>query len=262
MNTDCIVTFHLSTGDNFTCYALVLKTLEKYSNVHIFCLHRNKNFVKQLYEKHNGVIIHILDENYNNCGVPRNEITNLKLLLKNADVIETGHNYNGWNNIQLSGNLFWRKFYIQASMNYDIRYDYMTINRNLEKETSLYNDMIKNYGNEYIFVHDHRNMFYKHNCIRKNVIVDSILPIFHPNTNYYDKNDSKYALWDETFYRDNLLDYCTLLENATEIHLSDSSFSCMCVYLDLSKVKKKCIYTSLNYIDYHNSFNDWEIIAV
>ena len=51
-----------------------------------------------------------------------------------------------------------------------------------------------------------------------------------------------------------------IIENATEIHITDSAFSCLCPYLDLSKVEKKCIYTKYDYVNYHNSFKDWIIL--
>ena len=51
-----------------------------------------------------------------------------------------------------------------------------------------------------------------------------------------------------------------IIENATEIHITDSAFSCLCPYLDLSKVIKKVIYTGYDCVNYHNSFKDWIII--
>ncbi len=68
-------------------------------------------------------------------------------------------------------------------------------------------------------------------------------------------------LWRAEFMSDNLLDYCTLIENATEIHVSDSAFSCLMPFLDLKNVKRKCVYTCLDLVSYHTEFKNWEILA-
>jgi hypothetical protein len=142
-----------------------------------------------------------------------------------------------------------------------MRYDYEDINRNKERELALYNSIVRVYGEKYIFLHDHRNIKYKHCDERPNVYVDSDLPVFHPNFNYYDGLENNYKdLWNSEFLSDNLLDYCTLIENATEIHISDSAFSCLMPFLDLQNVKKKCIYTCYYLESYHVKYRNWEIV--
>jgi hypothetical protein len=116
----------------------------------------------------------------------------------------------------------------------------------------------------YIFTHDHRHVNYNHFNIRKNVIINqnNNHMIFHPNINYYNTEHEYYNLWDMILLSDNILDYCKIIENATEIHITDSVFCCICPYLDLSNVKIKCVYTDSNYdlINYHESFSDWHVI--
>ena len=266
MKKNCIIIFHVSTGDNLTVYPLVLTIYEKYENIYIFSLYRNKKFVEQLYKKYPKINIYILSEKYNNFRIPRKNIELLASSLGETDLIETGTTCNNWGNINIDNNLFWRKFYFQANLDYNIIYNYKTINRNKEIENTNYNNLISVYGDKYIFVHDHRNISYNHYSKRKNVIIESLLPIFHPNINYYNDENSNFIfcnkvfLWNTNFCYDNILDYCKIIENATEIHILDSSFSCLCPYLDLSKVKKKTIYTNYDIKDYNNSFKDWEII--
>jgi hypothetical protein len=263
MEKNCIIIFHLSTGDNFTCYAFILSMYDKYENIHIFSLYRNKEFIKQLYENHPKIIIHVLDQNYNSHIVPLINIHKLQQSLDTSYIIETGTIYKSWNDINEQH--FWRKFYIQANVDYNSRYFYNNINRNIKIENDNYNNLISIYGNKYIFVHDHRNIFYDHYNKRRNVLIKSELPIFHPNINYYesiDDNNNNYNLWNKNLYKTNLLDYCKIIENAEEIHISDSAFSCLCPYLNLSKVNNKCIYTNFNIINYHESFKNWKIINI
>jgi hypothetical protein len=267
---NCIFLFHLSTGDNFTMYAAVMNYQKIYENVYIYCLYRNILFITQLYEKYKNVhIIMLNDPNYNNCLVPENDKNDLINKIQDYDLIECGyHNNESFSYFNNNKHFyFWKSFYMQIELPYEIRYDddYKDINRNLEKEQILYKNLIEKYGEKYIFVHDHRNVKYQHGGARKNVDLDinKDIPIFHPNFNYYnDYPEHKYYhLWNEQlFLSDNLLDYGMIIENATEIHINDSSFSCFCPYLDLSQVKNKSIITNLDVIDYHNSFEDWTVI--
>ena len=255
----CIFLFHLSTGDNFTMYAAVRHFQKIYKDVYIACLHRNRNTVGQLYQPYENVHVIICDETYNHYLAPSQFIEQYKLQLPNSDVLVSGYydpQFNG-------GNGFWERFYTQLNLPYRTRYEYEAINRNKERELNLYKLVVSKYGEKYIFLHDHRNIEYQHYSIRSNVQVESELPVFHPNFNYYDGlvNNCKYHAWSSELMSDNLLDYCTLIENATEIHVSDSAFSCLMPFLDLKNVKKKCIYTAgLDVVSYHDEYKNWEIV--
>lgn len=258
MKTNVFVLFHLSTGDNFTMYAMILYLTTIYENVYIFCLHRNYETITQLYELHPKIHICKCDSNHNYCNVPIDTLKYYCSTITDYEIIKTGCHNSKWEH----NDNFWKGFYSVVNIDYNLRYVYTSINRHYYKEDILFNKIKNIYGEKYIFVHDHRNYDYKHNSIRPNVIVNSETPIFHPNYNYYndDTTNSFYNYWNNSLYLNNLLDYCSVIENAEEIHISDSSFSCLCPYLDLSKVKRKCIYTTLNVIDYHESFKNWTIL--
>jgi hypothetical protein len=260
LNKACIFLFHLSTGDNFTMYGAVRHLQKIYKDVYIFCLYRNRYTVKQMYQQFNNIHIHIiLNEDYNNCIVPNHLIELYKANIKNYDLYSCGSHINNFYEVP---GYFWSKFYDNINLPYSLRYEYNDINRN-SKEDDLYNKVVEKYGKKYIFLHDHRNVKYKHICERADVNVISDYPIFHPNFNYYSNIGGEFNdLWSQDFLSDNLFDYCMLIENATEIHISDSSFSCLMPYLDLKKVQKKVIHTSYceGLVNYHEKFKDWEIV--
>ena len=261
MDKSCIFAFHLSTGDNFTIYAAVRHFQKIYKDVYIFCLHHNRNTIAQLYQPYENVHIIILDEShnhsYNHFLVPSQVIEQCKFLINNSVLLVSGCYEPNFDTI----GAFWERFYDQLKLPYRMRYDYEDIHRNKERETNLYNSIVSKYGEKYIFLHDHRSIKFYHNFSRGDVRVESELPVFHPNINYYAGLETKCDLWSSEFSTDNLLDYCTLIENATEIHICDSAFSCLMPFLDLKNVKKKCIYTSLNgIIDYHDEYKNWEIV--
>ena len=128
--------------------------------------------------------------------------------------------------------------------------------------------IISIYGEKYIFIHDHRHIKYDQYTNYRpdvtNLINDNKFPVFHPNFNYYsfDKKHKYYNLWSKELIRYNLLDYGLILENAEEISIIDSSFSNLCPYLDLSKVKYKQLKTYIDYLDYHpmGDYDTWKII--
>lgn len=257
MDKGCIFLFHLSTGDNFTMYAAVRHFQQIYKDVFIFCLYRNRYTVPQLYQPYDNVRVIIIDETYNNCVAPPQLITHLKSQITNYDLFMTG-----FHDPDFVAHRFWEQFYDQLHLPYRMRYNYEDINRNKERELTLYNAIVSKYGEKYIFLHDHRNIAYNHYAERANVYVESDVPVFHPNINYYHglENNCHGHLWSSEFMSDNLLDYCTLIENATEIHVSDSAFSCLMPFLDLKNVKKKCIYTGLDVVSYHDEYQNWEIV--
>jgi hypothetical protein len=259
---DCLILTHLHTGDCLTVYALNLELLKKYKKIHFFAIKRNMKMLTQMYEKYlnKNIEIHLLeDPNYTHCIVDNNNINNIKNIynIKDVNIIKTGYHTSNW----VCPSLFWRDFYKQANIDYNIRYldEYSQLNRNFEKEKEFYEKIKNIYGENYIFLHDHRHIEYKHHR-HTEINIDSELPIFHPNFNYYQNNPNHkyYNLWNKELISDNLLDYGMIMENSKELYLSNSSFSCFVVYLNLSKVLKKSIYQyKINYVDYHKSFNNW-----
>jgi hypothetical protein len=246
-------------------YASVCHFAQKYQKVIIFSLYRNRHTIKQLYNKLSNVKVIVIDnKDYNIHLVPDEHINKSYEYCKqknlNIDIIKCGNNVPNF-----SGYQFWRSFYTQIGLEYNMRYKkkYNIINRNYEREHKLYNKVIKKYGYKYIFVHDHRFLDTIFRSARPNVIAPDInIPIFHPNCNYYeevDKNNKFANLW-YNFISNNLLDYCMVIEKAYAIYISDSSFSCICPYLNLSHIKNKIIYSNLDVIDYHSSFSEWNIV--
>ena len=262
---------HFYTGDCFTMYACVCHFSKIYENIYIFCLERNKEFIQQLYEKFNVNITVVPKIEHIKCrlahAAPESYIKRY-MNIEDYDVIRTGCSFRDdaaiaedWIDFKKTIKNFWRIFYKQANLDYEIRYDYMKINRNLEKETEFYNKIVSIYGSKYIFLHDHRSINGKHsrNRVIKGLYLDEDIPVFHPNINYYESDNKFYNLWTEKLISDNILDYGLIMEKAFIIDIVDSSFSCYCPYLNLENVSKKIVRTDLDMVDYHNSYKDWKL---
>jgi hypothetical protein len=263
MNKNCIFAYHMGAGDGFTMYAAVMHYQKIYDEVNIFCLHRYRHTFAQLYEPFTNVKVNIVnDVVYPHINLMINLIQNYRpphSYLKPFDLFLCGNFHSLFN----GSDRFWEGFYNHLQLPYKIRYDHMQINRNKEREMKLYNEVVSKFGEKYIFLHDHRNHdTNEHFHVRPNICVESELPVFHPNFNYHAEPQDKYHhLWTPDLISDNLLDYCTLIENATEIHIRDSAFSCLAPFLDLKNIKKRCVYTTYDIAHYHNSYaNNWNII--
>jgi hypothetical protein len=130
--------------------------------------------------------------------------------------------------------LFFQTYYEQYHLKYSLRYLYEKINRNTYQEDKMYESIIIK-KLPYI-VTDH--MFYitsfKHTII-------SLL---------------QYKIKD-------IFNYSKIFENAEEIHLTYSVFFHLCMFLDLSKVNHKYIYTNITNIkEIHKNIWDWTIYYI
>jgi hypothetical protein len=258
-----IILPHLTTGDNFTIYALVLELSKRYEELHLFSLKRNEKTLNQMFFPYSNVKIRVIEEpQYNSPFVSEEILLKYYSNYQEFDIIGLGSHNKGENV------WFWRDFYLQTGLDYQLRYkeEYSKMYRDEIKENELYTKMKERYGDKYIFIHDHRNYKYQHFYPRKEVHIESDLPIFHPNYNYYEKEPEHpfYSLWSSDFYVDNLFDYGMIMENASEIYINDSTFSCLAVYLNLENINKKILctkdYNQTLFEDYHSSFKNWIIL--
>lgn len=144
---------------------------------------------------------------------------------------------------------FWEDYYKISKMIY-IKNENITnlLNRNYKRENEYYNKFVKIYGKNYVFASE-------------NLKVDSTLPVFTINSNYY-KNSHKYMyMWNRLLKSNNILDYLMIIENASEVHICNDIYMILCPYLNLSTIKKY-IYTYVDAISYHNSYSNWNIIKL
>ena len=79
--------------------------------------------------------------------------------------------------------------------------------------------------------------------------------IYHPNINIYQDDPSHpfYHIWNG---QDNLINYATIIENASELYLIDSSFFCLAINLNL-KAHTRVVY-ALPEWDYSQIFKPGE----
>jgi hypothetical protein len=265
MNEKCLIIPHLSIGDLFIINGIIRYHILIYTNVYFLCKKKNINCMIKIFSDNPNIIPVCID--IEDDIVPYNHsIYKIYKSYKNIDIIKLGLHNNNWQILKsdiIVGDLpylFFKTFYKQLGLDYEIRYKYEKINRNNNSEITFFNKVMKKYD-KYIFLHDNdKNILLYDNDINNLKNKKNIIPIFNPNVNYYNENSEFYNYW-ANIISDNILDYCKIIENAEEIHVIFSSFFNLCMYLDLSKIKKKYIYTNIiNIKDLHKNMKDWIII--
>lgn len=89
----------------------------------------------------------------------------------------------------------------------------------------------------YIFTHNSSSFNTEVN-LTKGWDINKILTI-DPNKNYYTKGHSLYSIA-ETYVNKPIFSYINIIENAEEIHVTDSSFYCVSCFLNLKAKRKHC----------------------
>jgi hypothetical protein len=249
----CFIISHLNCGDLLTINGLIRYYSNIFNIVYVLCKKIHSKTFNQVFLDNKFIIPIFID--LKDDIIPNNHY--IFDLYSDCNIIKLGLlNYN-WYVLKSNyflGDLpysFFKTFYQQCNLDYNIRYTYEKINRNYLFEKHFFNKIMNKY-NKYIFVHDNNNEI--------NIIND--LPIFHPNKNYYTIESKYYSYWNENI-SNNLLDYCLIIEKSEEIHVSHSAFFALCLFLNLENVKKKYIYTKIpNIKDYHKNLKDWNIIYI
>lgn len=175
---------HLGLGDHISCHGIVRNCCEKYDRVNLFVKEHNYDNVKYMYNDIENLNLIIGNDDDVVKYIKDNNITNVKYI---------GFNLNSYENLEL-------QFYNMANTPIEYKRDKFFINRDLEREINIFNELELEKGN-YIFLHkgDYN--------IKEEYITDG-LKIVEPNS---------YGLFDWMY----------VIENAKEIHCIDSSFICL-----------------------------------
>ena len=247
---NCLILGHLSLNDMFIINGIVNYYSTLYNKVFLLCKKKDIESITQFYID-NNIITPICIDIEDDILPPDHIIYNMY-----DNIIKIGSHNNNWEILKsnfLIGKhpyLYFKTFYTQLNLNYELRYLYEKINRDYITEKNFYNKTMINYNGKYKFVYD----------LIKNEIMEDDIPIFSPYKNYYNIHSKFYNLWNNNI-SNNIFDYSIILENSSEIHLSFNEFMSLSMLLDLSKIKKKYIYTNITNIkDYHKNLSDWKII--
>ena len=218
-----LIYHHLGLGDHFHCNGIVRTLYKKYNSkkkIYLVVKKQYSYMVKEMFNDLKNLKYKTirLNKKQNN----ENEIVQLIVKNEDFDLIKIGHEF-FYKNRKLINKIYTCDmfFYKQMDIPYKIRHEGTFWIRNKLNENKLYNKLIK--SKKYAFIHDDPSRGF----VIDDKVVSKGLSIL--------RNSNKV----------NILHYGKILENASEIHLMESSIRCMIESLKI-KSKKNYIYRFIN----------------
>jgi hypothetical protein len=175
---------HLGLEDHIICNGIVRHYREIYEEVTVFCKLPYQTNVEYMYRDDNNIIVLPISKdsdvlNYINQN-------NLE-----SDLIIVGFNNPEFKNVKT----FDKGFYKTVNLPFEYRFSKFKFERNIEKESEVYNELNPN-NEPYIYVHDDPQRGFK---IDRNKINSNLKII---------ENDKRFLMFD----------MLKIIENATEVH--------------------------------------------
>ena len=228
---------HTEFGDQITVNGLIRYLSTCYDKVKITALPNRVKFIEYLYKDDPSIECMVETRlSFNEFLINVNIIEKIKEENKGWEIKSVGlvGNINIFDN-----NIFFNEFYSQLGMPIDYRFKYNYIPRNKERELEVYNKLI---GDKYPYIFEHNK--------NDRLVVKSDEYYVYSTIEHEDSNDIF------------LIDFSLIIENAIELHMSDSSFFCLSNYLDLSKVQRLVLYRRGSYdvTKYFNPNQKWELV--
>ena len=204
---------HLGIGDLFLCNGIIRHYAEINPERDIITFSREENIKNSMYMYRDNPKIKIL-------AMPVPDMFKFVTTSRQFnEILIIGHDPTFYNAIDAS-NSFDKLFYKMAKIPHAYRWDKFYIERDIEREKNAYYNILNlTDGEKYIFVHDdiERNREFKPKFIEKGLKI--IRPCDHKDISIYD--------------------FIYTVEHAEEVHVMNSSFSCM---IDTMQLKCKNLY--------------------
>jgi hypothetical protein len=222
MNKIIYIYHHLGLGDHIICNGIVRYFKQSYDVVYVFSKPHNYENLKYMYRDDNNIIILPIGEDYD-----------VNLYIENNGLQDKVIRV-GFDKLSSCGNqTFDECFYSTMNLDFKMRYDYFKLDRDINLEKEIYNKLNPD-NTPYIFIHGN---------VDRNKIRNDLKII---------ENPIEYKIFDLLY----------LIENATEVHLMESSIKCLVNSMEFVKPKFYYHRYIRQYGDFLNSkgLNDFTII--
>ena len=213
----------LELGDNIIINGLIRYYSSIYNNVILVCRNDYFDQLKIMYQDLSNLYLYQI---YNET----------KNIIHLYDFI---NKYKIINRLIIASNIPYPKWLFPTDIDYNIRYNKFKINRDLEKENKLYDDLVKIIGESYSIIIDDKSRNF---IINEN---NNDIPIFRLSPNGNNNNL-------DTILDNNIFNYIKILENAKEIHTIDSSIVLLIDQLDINVKTYIHRYIRKGFVEYRN----------
>lgn len=201
MENSLYIYTHMGMGDHILCNAIIRTYAEKYGKIYHFAKPANINNVAYMYRDLKNFYPIALDDAQTKFFMKLNPDN------KYLVVGITQEWFRNFNVLKLY-ETFDHGFYIAANVPFEDKWNKFYFERDIEKEKDVfYNKLKLKDGEPFLFVHDdpERDRHFKKEFINKNV--KTIRPVQHKEIN--------------------LFDFIYTIEKSHEVHVMNSSFSCL-----------------------------------
>lgn len=222
---------HLGMGDHILCNGLIRTLSEKYDEVTVCAAMNNFNNAGMMFTDKRNVIILPLENDH--CVNLTSSRFNPEMFKNNVnghgyDLYMAGHHksvqelpYSFYDHVGIEREIFWKNFYLPE----------------LQESKELFK-MLNN--TPYVFIHNtSSDMHVDVNSIKSLLDINDDILIVNPCVNSY-SFDHKYYNLAERFLNHPLFHYVDIIINASQVLLTDSSFFCMSINLEIKT--EKCLY--------------------
>jgi hypothetical protein len=202
--SSCFIYSHMGLGDHIILNGLIRSIIQPDINYIMFVKKIYQTSVEFMYnDLKNLKFISVEDDNEVNYWLELFQIKNIiKIGFENL-------------NINIKDQYFDKAFYSQFNLPIETKWEKFYVERNLDREKELF-DSLNLKKDEYIFLHEDISRNFK---INRDLIQNKHLPIISPHQT------------------DNIFDWYTVIENASEIHCICSSFKHLADSLELKSNK-------------------------
>lgn len=175
---------------------------------------------------YSGIIKNHFAKNYNKVyiDVPINQINNIKQLYEDTPNVIINSIPKNIETFNVNGHSPLPYYILMLSSFSKYKFDF-SVKRNLNREKEFYNKVIDKIGPDYILTHYrpkdnmHRNLApFNYDYIKS--VNSKNLPLF--NLDFSAPPKENYGL-----RSNNIFDYCTLIEKATQLHFYEGGFCCL-----------------------------------
>jgi hypothetical protein len=230
VNKNGYVYFHQGWADIINQLSLITYYSKLYTRITVIIREEAKNLIEfylrgtsnitPLYIKHNG-------------DIPESVLND-----SNGDLLFHGFHDSLRRNFKktctnINPNEFWKNFYICYGIDYNVRVNDFTIQRDFELENKKYQEFVELHGNDYILYHE-------------DVISDIVREI------KFNKDNKECKYVSLTNATNTFFDYIKILQNAKEIQVVDSVWAAVLYHLDAKYNLFKNIPITVNCMRNHN----------
>jgi hypothetical protein len=240
---------HTETGDTLINIGIVRYLSTLYGEVIVPVKDVNLQMAKTLYEDDPSIkpisINEVLNGNYfQYFDFEHNRKLAEQIKLSGMDVISVF--YLGVQPpIPFQNSHFYDQFYIDAGIDPKLRFIYTHIPRNLQIEE----EVRKNFVGDKKYIFQHNRIGDPRRTLKSDYYIFNVNECGGSNTP--------------------LLHFCKMIEDAEEVYMDNSSFFCLAMYLDLSRVKRLVVYARMcrndssglcDMAEYAHPSQKWEVV--